>query len=38
MSGRRGRASVPPEPSCLPELIAAPALLPGQLHRKEKPR
>jgi len=24
------RASVPPEPSCLPELIAAPALLPGR--------
>jgi hypothetical protein len=30
------RASVPPEPSCLPELIAAPALLPHQLHRSSK--
>jgi hypothetical protein len=25
------RALVPPEPSCLPELTAAPALLPGRL-------
>jgi hypothetical protein len=30
--------SVPPGPSCLPELIATPALLPGELHHLSNKR